>query len=321
MSSEVLQTDAHMAKLLETVGFGDDHLSMFWVFLAGLLDGSLVKVLLDQALSSMTKEGRSWNRSRQKLQLCRCYTESVLGRSGIPMASIGKFLKYQADFGSGYLSVSDCAAIGTVLQSHPQTERLPKINFDWCSMTDAGLAQLLPSLHHCNFIKFFHMVGNSLSQSAAAMSGVITDNASTLKMVSLGYNRLGDIGLEKLSESLKRCRKLQLDLRSNDLTSRSGATLSDVLPTLEWLWVSGNQLGDSGMEQLAHGLQFCTHLQLLVISDTALSSRSISVLSHLLQLLPALQLGVGSGDFSKDEMKRLRHGQERRVHVDLRWLV
>ena len=306
VSSEVVHTDADMAKLVKTVHLTDDHLAMFWMFLAGLLDGSLVEVLLDRVLSSMT----TLNKSHQKLQLCRCYSESVFGRSGTPSASVGKLLKEcQEDFSLGWnsLSVSDCAAIGTVLQSHPQTERLHTVDFWPCRMTNACFAQLLPGLQQCKFIKTLYLDGHSLSQSsAAAMSDVIANNASTLEEVYLDCNKLGDNGLEKLSESLKLCRKLRvLSLSSNGLTSRSGATLSDVLcklPTLERLDVNGNQLGDSGMEQLAHGLQFCTCLQRLDISKTALTSQSIPVLRHLRALLAPLRLVVERTDFSAGEL-------------------
>ena len=324
VSSEVLQTDADMATL-ETICFDDGHLAMFWVFLAGLLEGTrLVELLLDRALSGMTARLRSpSNKSHQKLQLFRCYTESMLGRSGTPSASIGKCLnEYQVDFSCNSLSVADCAAICTVLQCHrPQTERMHNVCFNFCDMTDAGLAQLLPGLQMCKFVKIFSLSGSSLSRSIAAVSDVIANNASTLEVLFLGDTKLGDNGLEKLAASLKQCRKLkELHLDSNGLTSRSGATLADVLcklPTLEQLWVDCNQLGDSGMKQLAHGLKFCTRLQKLDVSETALSSRAIPVLRPLLASLPALQLGVGSGDFSADEMKRLHRGRKDRVHSDL----
>ena len=270
VSSEVLQTGADMAKLLQTVRFIDGHLTMFWMFLAGLLDGKLVEALLDQALSRMSK-WVPWTSTHQKLQLCHFYTESVLGRSGTPSASIGKFLKeYQVDFSYASLSVSDCAAIGTVLQSHPQTERLHTVDFYSCYISDAGFAQLFSGLNQCSYIQKFRMGRNSLFRSVAAMSDLIENNVSTLEAVLFSGITLGDSGLEKLATGLQRCVKLKwLQLRSNGLTSRSGATLSDVLcklPALECLRVASNHLGDSGMEQLACGLKSCTRLEVLDIS-------------------------------------------------------
>ena len=215
VSSEVLQTDADIARLRVDVYFGAGHLTTFWIFLAGLLEGSLVEELLAQALSDIVS-GRHlfrdrWNRLSHTLQLCRCYAESILAWSGTPSPSVNKLLnKYQVDFRFVSLSVSDCAAIGTVLQSHPETERLHEVDFTMCYMQDAGLAQLLPGLQRCKSMKSFHMCHNGLSsQHMSAVSGVLANNASTLEYVNLSFNRIGEDGLEKLSEGLKQCRNLQ----------------------------------------------------------------------------------------------------------------
>ena len=82
----------------------------------------------------------------------------------------------------------------------------------------------------------------------STVSGVLANNASTLTEFQLSYNRIGDLSLEKLSEGLKRSRKLNaLWLMQNELTSRSAsiAILFDVLsslPNLVELSVSGNRM-------------------------------------------------------------------------------
>ena len=315
VSSKALQTDTDMANLGKNVHFGDGNLTTFWIFLAGLLEGSLVEALLAQALSDIS--GRPLDpliESSHCLQLCRCYAESILGQCGTPSPSVNKLLnEYQVDLAFVSLSVSDCAAIGTVLQSHPQTERIHKVDFQMCQMQDAGLAQLLPGLQRCKSIKSFKMDDNSLSsQHMSAVSGVLPNNASTLEVVALSGNRFGDGGLEKLSEGLKHCRNLQqLWLTDTDLTSRSASTLSDMLstlPSLEKLSIRDNDLGDNGIAQLAHGLQFCTRLKRLDIAWTTLSSESFPILHRLLSSLPSLRLGVGSHDFSEDDKKKLLCG-------------
>ena len=250
-----------------------------------------------------------------RLQLCRCYAESILAQCGTPSPTVDKLLnEYQVDFHWVSLSVSDCAVIGTVLQSHPETERLHEVDFELCFMQDAGFAQLLPGLQRCKSIKSFCMDGNSLSsQHMSAMSGVLANNTSTLEVVCLLLNRIGDDSLEKLSEGLKHCRNLQqLWLTDTDLTSRSASTLSDVLsslPSLEMLSIGENDLGDNGIAQLAHVLQFCTRLERLDIDKTALSSESFPILHRLLSSLPSLRLGVGSDDFSEEDKKKLLCGR------------
>ena len=306
-----------MAKLWENVRFGDGHLTMFWIFLAGLLEGSLVEALLAQAISN--KPGRyldSWMIRNHLHQLCGCYAESILAQSVTPSVSVDKLLnEYQVDLHYVSLSVSDCAAIGTVLQSHPQTERIHKVDFDGCCMQDVGLAQLLPGLQRCKSIKSFNMRVNKLSLSSqhmSAVSGVLANNASTLRNVDLSLNRVGDDGLEKLSKGLQQCRNLQeLWLIHIGLTSRSASTLSDVLsslPSLEKLSISGNNLGDNGIAQLAHGLHFCTRLKLLDITSTALSSESFPVLNRLLLALSSLELKIQYPYFSEEDKKKLLRG-------------
>ena len=312
VSSKVLQTNADMTKLLEEVRFDDGHLMTFWIFLAGLLEGNLVEGLLAKALPNMS-EWRLDSRGYHLLQLYRCYAESILAQSGTPSASVEKLLnKYQVEFGVR-MSASDCAVIGTVLQSHPQTERINKVRFDRCHMQDAGLAQLLPGLQRCKSIKALNMSGNSLSsQHMSAVSGVLANNASTLADVTLSSNKMEDDGLEKLSGGLKQCRELKkLWLGWNGLTFREASTLSDVLsslPNLEMLSVSENDLGDNGIAQLAHGLQFCTRLRRLYINRTALTPLSFPILHRLLSpspgsMLPELMLGWH--DFSEEDRKKL----------------
>ena len=159
VSSKVPQTDADMAMLGESVRFGDGHLTTFWLFLAGLLEGRLIEALLSQALSDMSGHRLDLHWCH-RLQLYRCYAESLLTHNGTPSASVDKLLnEYQVDFSWASLSVSDCAAIGIVLQSYPQTKRVHRVNFEWCYMQDAGLAQLLPSLQRSKSIKSFNMTG------------------------------------------------------------------------------------------------------------------------------------------------------------------
>ena len=316
VSSKVLQTGADMAKLLENGSFGDGHLATFWIFVAGLLEGSLVEVLLAQVLSIMperyTVQPFSWHHGQ--LQFYRCYAESLLAQSGTASASFDNFLtKYQVVFFGGALSVSDCVAIGTSLQFHPQTECVHWVDFGLCSMQDAGLAQLLPGLQRCKSLKAFDMHWNNLSsQHMPVVACVLANNASTLASVDLSTNRIGDDGLEKLSEALERCQKLKsLWLEGNDLALGDASTLSELLPRLPGLVelsVSNNRLGDSGIAQLAHVLKVCTRLKWLLIRRTSLSSQSFPILYRLLSSLPSLKLGVGRHDFSFEDKEKLFHG-------------
>ena len=124
------------------------------------------------------------------LQLCRCYAESLLSQSGTPSSNVETLLhKYQLYLYNACLSVSDCAAISTILQSHRQTENLHKVDIAGCSIQDVGLSQILSGLQRCKSIKSVNMGRNSLSsQHMSAVSGVLANNASTLTEFQLAYN-------------------------------------------------------------------------------------------------------------------------------------
>ena len=143
VSTELLQTSADMAKLLEEVRFEDGHLTTFWVFLAGLLRDDLVEALLLSVVnpSAWRTCPPTWYRT---LHLSRCFTESCFGERNIPSPTVGKYLEeVGADFCFASLSAPDCASIGTVLQCHAA-----HINTVWLAYVtllgdQSGFAQVL----------------------------------------------------------------------------------------------------------------------------------------------------------------------------------
>ena len=72
VSSELLRTDADITTLLARVHFNDGHLSTFWVFLAGVLQGGKVEAFL-QAVARLPTPPLPLNRH---LQFFRCFAES-----------------------------------------------------------------------------------------------------------------------------------------------------------------------------------------------------------------------------------------------------
>ena len=284
VSSEILQTDADVAKLLETVHFDDGHLSTFWVFVAGLLRGGMLKAFL-RAVCTRTDLAASFGTFESQycmLQLYRCFFESELGKSGTPFASIGNLLEKCSSLAStqfSSLSVSDCAAIAAVLRAHEKAEHVSDVCLDWCRIPDDGLGELLSGLQSCQSIHSFQMslIRSSLPPAhMPSMGTILANSASTLERLDLYHSVIGDDGLEKLAAGLQQCKNLKrLDWSSTGLTSRSAPTLHGVvscLPRLEYLRIGDNDLHDSGMEHLASGLQHCTALKELHIRNAKLST-------------------------------------------------
>ena len=327
VSSEVLQTDADMAKLLETVRFEDGHLSTFWVFLAGVLRGGILEAFL-RAMSDQLKliNVASYLHAVQMLQLYRCFYESELGKRGAQSASVGTLLKKISSInliGPMSLSVSYCAAISTVLRAHQETEKFRKVTISFCRIPDAEFEQLLCGLQPCKSIQEFSvrgMVPSLPTQHMSSMGTILANSASTLEEVELRDSELGDDGLEQLAPGLQQCRNLNtLRLSNTRLTLRSALTLREVvscLPRLKKLFLSGNDFHDSGMEQLASGLQHCTALQLLDVAYTKLSARSVPVLCNLLSSLHQLDwLRVDGNGFTRNDLIKLQQSVQRDVDL------
>ena len=160
VSSEVLQTDADMAQLLETVRLDDGHLSTFWLFLAGLLRGGMLEAFL-YALSKQPELSYPLEALFEVriLQLYHCFFESELGKSASPSASISDLLERMPKLHviRPSLSVSDCAAISTILLAHRETKQLSAVCLALRMIPDAGLLQLLSNLQSCISIQKFSM--------------------------------------------------------------------------------------------------------------------------------------------------------------------
>ena len=199
---ELLLTDADMAKMLDTVRFEDGHLSTFWVFLAGLLRGGMLKACL-HAISNQPEMSYPFEASFEAriLQLYHCFFESELGKSGTPSASVGDLLKRKPGLhfmqGLPLFSISDSAAISTVLRVHGETKHLRAVCLALRMIPDAGLDLLLSSLLSCESIQKFsmHLLGHGLqTQHILTMGTIVANSASTLEELDLSHGTIGDNG-------------------------------------------------------------------------------------------------------------------------------
>ena len=311
VSSEVLQTEADVAKLLEEVGFDNGHLSTFWVFLASLLSGDKVEALLRVVIAQLPRcsllnlFGQSPSRCTYTRLIDRCFVESHFGKSSTPSRSVSEMLeKYGLECVFDKLSVSDCVAISIVLHCH--SAHVHNVSLRHCFTAESGLEKLLSGLQDCKSIKTLDVRDVSCGltrQATSSLSTVLDKSASTLGELRLSGLRMKDDHLEMLAKSLAQCKNLKvLDLSRNLLTWQGGATLCKVLsclPSLEVLGIAGNILGDIGLERMAEGLKQCTSLKTLDMKETDLTSLSGSTLSVVVSSLPSL--GMLCLDFNKLE--------------------
>jgi hypothetical protein len=116
----------------------------------------------------------------------------------------------------------------------------------------------------------------------------------TLRVLTLDYTPLGDVGLEVLSRGLRSCAALRhLSLARCDLTATSVATLGAVLipdallvtalaqPQLESLTLRSNPLGPAGLRAVAPLLRATRSLQFLHLGDVGVLEEDSAALQAL----------------------------------------
>ncbi|KAM4612413.1 NACHT, LRR and PYD domains-containing protein 14-like [Polymixia lowei] len=100
---------------------------------------------------------------------------------------------------------------------------------------------------------------NLTKKCCPALAAVVSTRESYLRTLDLGYNSIRDDGVEKLVAGLidENCKLKTLRLQGCGLTFHSCVSLASVLiqsPKLRELDLSGNELGDDGLLQLANGI-------------------------------------------------------------------
>ena len=192
--------------------------------------------------------------------------------------------------------------LGDVLCSLPSLEELAIYR---CNLGDFGLKQMAEGLRKCKALKKLVLTNDPKARSRTSRHGAILGNVlcslPSLEELDVYQYRLGDVALEQMAEGLGQCKALkELFLSYNELTSRSGAILGNVLCNLsglEVLDVKGNSLEDSGLEQMAEGLRQCKALKKLNLSHNQLvTSRSGEILASVLSSLPSFEHLVAYGN-------------------------
>ncbi|CAM9480789.1 NACHT, LRR and PYD domains-containing protein 3-like isoform X2 [Lampetra fluviatilis] len=153
------------------------------------------------------------------------------------------------------LSPFDCTALSYVLQS--RNRPLEKLNLWECGISDKELVRLQPTIQRCHELWF-------------------------------GSESFGDNGVELMAKNMEESSgHLQaLIMDSCCLTSKSIPALWNIItlnPNLKKLMLSGNDLGDKAMEDLAQEMQ--THpmrLEQLYLNKCSLTDKSIPALHQIL---------------------------------------
>ena len=129
------------------------------------------------------------------------------------------------------------------------------------------------------------------AEGAGILAGVLSQSPaqSTLRSLSLYYNRIGDDGVGRFAKVLSRL--FTLALGSNQIGDEGLGTLARVLPQcldLGMLCLGGNLIRDEGAERLAGVLPQCPRLLFLFLDNNRIGNEGAKQLSRVLPQCPAL---------------------------------
>ncbi|KAM9772486.1 NACHT, LRR and PYD domains-containing protein 3-like isoform 1-T3 [Syngnathus typhle] len=211
------------------------------------------------------------------------------------------------------LSKKSCKALASVLSSPCS---LRELDLSWNDFGDDGLEALVAGLAkpQCT-LQVLTLWDCELSKKSCEALASVLSSPSSLRELDLGYNNLGDDGLEALAAGLAKlqCALQVLKLYGCKLSKKSCEALASVLSSpssLRELNLSDNDLGDDGLEALAAGLAKpqCA-LQVLKLEECKLSKKSCEALASVLSSPGSLsELDLGDNDLRDYGLEALAAG-------------
>ncbi|XP_078477382.1 NACHT, LRR and PYD domains-containing protein 3-like isoform X3 [Lampetra planeri] len=250
-----------------------------WKFLEGMLDppsADSQKEIIEWLNRSL--ETQKSNRHRF-ISLLHCVHELHDSKS----LSDATRSMTEIDLSRTRLSLPDCAAISWILLH--REEPVERLDLSGCDIGTEEMKRLHPGLHKCKELVLSKneigdtglrllaggMLGRkgsletlnlrlcSLTDKSGSSLSVILKANTSLQILELSKNEIGDTGLRLLAGGmLGREGSLEtLNLYECSLTDKSGSSLSVILKAntgLKNLWLRGNNIGDSGLRLLVDGM-------------------------------------------------------------------
>jgi hypothetical protein len=106
------------------------------------------------------------------------------------------------------------------------------------------------------------LFGNQITSQGASILAPSLVNNSILKSLDLSFNQISNLGVQSLTQALlpnKNCSIKILQLSKNGISDDGAKYLSEMLKTnqtLTELWLSDNEIGNSGVKQLMNTLSY-----------------------------------------------------------------
>ena len=167
---------------------------------------------------------RSEDGEQLLLLSCHCYREFCLGNGVFPiMENLYLALEKSSSFhfARSHLTLSDCQAVGLVLQHYNSV--ISQISFFFCELGDIGYSQLADGLEMCRNLKSLSLAGDNLTdQHASHIALVIRNNAATLDILDTSFNKFSSAGNATMHHHTHLCEQLKnIGVGGTDCTDTS----------------------------------------------------------------------------------------------------
>ncbi|KAK1806495.1 hypothetical protein P4O66_005010, partial [Electrophorus voltai] len=189
------------------------------------------------------------------------------------------------------LTATDLVELGTLL---PFLAQLEVMDLSWNDLLGGSLQVLAVHLQHVGKLKTLKMSGCRLTAQDLSALGEALDSVPMLEILDLSWNAgAGGGNLHYLTShfsSASALRELHLvDCQLSEADAMSVGEVLLLLPCLEVLDLSSNQLVVRGMEDVASCLGSTPHLRSLKLRMCRLDHGSLTILGEKLKLNPALE--------------------------------
>nr|XP_021326713.1 NLR family CARD domain-containing protein 3 isoform X18 [Danio rerio] len=218
------------------------------------------------------------------------------------------------------LSLSDCSiseegykALASALRSNPS--HLIELDLRGNDPGQSGVKELTDLLQdpHCT-LKTLRFLSPAADDACRFVTKIVGKNPLLLTELNLSDRKLGDTRVNQLSALLqdKHCRVNTIMLNNNRITAEGCAALTSAFilnPShLIELNLSGNKLGDSGVEKICPLLENTQcRLEKLSLSDCSISEEGYKALASALRSNPShlIELDLRGNDPGQSGVKKL----------------
>ena len=201
------------------------------------------------------------------------------------------------------LTPVDCLAIGYFLSSVTLTANNNKVftvDLNSCSLGDAGTKNLMSGISRHIIVPHNTHLGivlrsNEIHEEGASHIAEVLHNTSIVSALWLGVNPIGDKGLQTIFNGLKQNNTLKrLDVSRCGITdvgvvSSLAETMNILNAKIENLEISGNPIGDKGLQAIFNCLKQNNSLKVLDISHCGMTDAGVSSLAEAMNINTALE--------------------------------